>query len=53
MGASAKKRRTRRKRRQFNAVIRDGRGAAPTHTLKTGRTGGVHYKKLKSRKAAP
>lgn len=43
------KTRTRRKRRQANAVMKFGRSAAPRHKGKSGRTGGMFAKALKSR----
>ena len=46
----AGKARGRRQRRQANAVLRHGRGAAPRHRLRSGRTGTVHAVKLRSRK---
>lgn len=43
------KTRTRRKRRQANAAMKFGRSAAPRHKGKSGRTGGMFAKALKSR----
>jgi len=43
------KTRTRRKRRQANAAMRFGRSAAPVHKGKSGRTGRMFVKSLKSR----
>lgn len=47
---SAKKRHTRnrRKRRATRAVMAHGVTAKPRHTAKSGRTGGIHTRKLKS-----
>lgn len=35
-------------RRKYKAAIHFGSGAKPSHTLKTGRTGMVHSKRLQS-----
>lgn len=43
------KTRTRRKRRQANAAMKFGRAAAPRHKGKSGRTGSMFAKALKSR----
>lgn len=42
--------RTRKLRRRNRQVLKHGRKAKPRHKLVSGRTGGVHAKKLKSRK---
>lgn len=47
--AGAKTSHTRRHRRQVKAVLKYGPSAKPKHTLKSGRTGQVHKKKIKSR----
>lgn len=40
--------RKRRHRRQFKQALKFGPSAKPTHKLKSGRTGSVHTKKIKS-----
>ena len=48
MSAKARKARTRRIRRQNNAVTRHGHSAKPRHQSRSGRTGKVMAVKLKS-----
>lgn len=45
---SKNKSRGRRKRRQNKQVLRFGRKSKPKHMLKTGRTGSVHSKYIKT-----
>lgn len=48
-----KKRHNRKKRRQWHAKLRFGRAAAPTHTLRSGRTGTAHSKKTPKQHKGP
>lgn len=47
--ALGKQRHKRKKRRQNRAALRDGRKAKPVHRGRSGRTGSMHTRKLRSR----
>ena len=47
--SKAKTRRTRKHRRASKARMKHGRNARAVHKGKSGRTGGMHHKKLKAR----